>query len=296
MGKTITLLVSKPLSVNTGRNEKLQSRIDMLKSHGWDVSVVCVTVRSLLSCLLIKTNVLVSMSNPLWLHGVAFVVSLFHRRMIWVAEFRDRIDYTHRMSMFVSLFLRSADRVVKIRGGGCQVDGFELPYLGYKKGLYDMIKKIHHDNYWVVFGGHIYKDKVDPTVFFHWLSDDNIFPFNTRIMFFCDGWNQEYEQLTVDLGIYDMIEVHHFVEYDILLGMLLSADALLYIDNVGNDGVVFSKFWDYLATGNDVVVVSPNGGWFMDLFEENERQPITRERHDTVFVELIEEQLCKKNN
>lgn len=233
-------------------------------------------------------NVIFTMSNPVALHIIGFILSQWTGKP-WVAEFRDPLvgyAYSRRGPEWInrrleSLVVHNADRIIRlqdfvpdpicIRYPDVSVDKFAvIPFVGYDpddfvaSGL-PLASQTDAAVLQVAYTGSFYGDTITPISFLkgfrRFLSETSISSASFRVVFAGD-WDAPYDQTLNDLGLQGYVKYLGYLTRQECINLWQTSHVLLLILGKERDNLmrIPSKFWDYLGARRSILaLVHPDG-------------------------------------
>jgi len=109
----------------------------------------------------------------------------------------------------------------------------------------------------IVYTGHIYHGRRDPTPLFAALREAKVTPADVVVEFIGSGVD-EVERLAAQTGVLDLVHVLPPVEYRDSLGVQLHADILLHLQwcDPREEGTIAGKLFDYLAARRPILGIA----------------------------------------
>lgn len=308
--KHVFFLSNCDLGEDTGRAEKFRYRIEFLKNNRWDVvyhkvsiansdyqnaykylyailayKLICETFQAVRIAKKTKPEIIFSVNNPIHLHIIALVLSLFISKP-WVAEFRDGIVKSPQFAtlgrtkktikkLLEKAFVKKADRVAFFKGGHFNRDYFlkkykseseskfvELPYIGYDKDLIQKVPAKKFDTFTIIYAGSLYLGWIDPINFLTGLKKamdiTGITQDKIVVRFYTRHWHSTFQKIVEELNLKKAVEIYDPIPIDKLISVLKGADIHLYISGSKQTKpyVVFSKFFIYTGTGGSILALT----------------------------------------
>lgn len=235
-----------------------------------------------------RTSIIWTMNAPSYLHIPGLLCKLFLKKVLWVAELRDALceepfySRKPRATKVLNKLIEvptvlMADKILTIKGFNSYKGYYKkkypelaekfhaLPYPGYPSHVYDEIEAKNFDKFTITYAGTFYDYWIEPISFLKGFSkfvkSNGISPDEIQILFFCRGWKNEYSELIGYLGLSRFIKRTGFVSKEEIISVMKGSDLLLYIN--GSDktrkDMVHSKFYDYVASGSLLLLLSKEG-------------------------------------
>lgn len=306
-----------------GRAEKFETRVRLLRKHGWEVVVGYVpepyTVSFLPSVYRLTrlarcedVAVVNSVNNPFHLHIIGYLVSRLAGTR-WLAEMRDPI-YTHpdrdsrspvtwAAAAVERLVVRAADGIVWF--DGIQLpDGYfetnypdavsrvqQLPFMGYERGKFENAPTKSNESFTITYAGSFYEGWIEP---YDFLSGFGRFldahpGANVEAHFYGD-WNPAYTTAARQAGVWDDVVTHDPIPHDELVPVLKGSDALLYIggDDPGNAQNIPSKMWDYIGARAPILAIVDPAFRVAEFIEEQSLGIVSPTNDDAAVAVALE--------